>query len=363
MSTVSTAFSAITTGSCAEVIIDLSETALSQANLGTPNGVLGALTSDLNKQGFELSLDPNKSRPASGSHRKVYTSDVVPLCNQDTTAEGACASPSYSADAVASKFKAVEHRINQSIQRKITLDLDAFKSFCLSPREYMAKRLIAMRQGVLDEINSKLIDGVIAYNGNYADGTSSISQSKEVSFTTSTNIFDPRGYAKVKDEYAQLGHPYIIPIIVGGSHIQGLITNAQFLGGTNAAGVNTYVLPNAFLDYGVDVAYGAGSHLLTWAPGSIQAVGYNDVTDDMIATSVPMHREKMRIPDPFGAGLGTWDFYFNVDSTGCIYEMRYELWFDAIVPVPYDGTCGKKPILHFEVSCDANACIGAGSGA
>jgi len=360
MSTISTAFNGITTGSCAEIVIDITETALSQANLGTPTGTLGALVSPENKGTFELILDPNKSRPTSGSHRKVYTKDVAPVCNQDTEADGPCATPSFTPDSVASNFKFVEHRIDLSIQRKITMDLEAFKSFCINPKEYLAKRLTAFRQGVLQEINTKLIDRVIAYAGNYADGTNSISAPKNVSFLTSGAggyLFDPTGYSKIKDEYAKLGHPYTTPFVVGGSQVATLLSNSNFYGGTNFNGVTNYAIPNVGVDYGIDVAFADGdNHLLTWDAGSIQAVGYNDITDDMTALSIPMLREKIRVPDPFGTGLGDWDYYFQVDETGCVYEMRWEKWFDALLPVPYDGTCGKKPVLNFLVDCNGNSC-------
>ena len=363
MSTVSTAFSNVTTDSCSLLVLDITETALSQANLGTPKGVLSALISPTNKAGFMLDLSPSKERPSSTSVRKVYTSDTVGLCNQDTTPDGACATPSFSTDDVAGSFKSVEHRIEQGIQRKIVLDVEEFKAFCLTPAEYLTKKLLAMRDGVHQEINSKLTDTVIAYAGTYADGTSSISATKAVSFTNSTSNFDPRGYAKIKDEYAKLGHQFSTPIIVGGSHISSLETLAAFSGGTNAQGTNLYRLPNVYQDYGVDIALANGeNNLITWSPQSIQVATYNDVSADMVRLSVPFSREKSIVPDPFGTGLGDWSFYFDVDSTGCKYELRWELWFDAITPVPYDGTCAKKPILLFTADCDANACPDSSSG-
>lgn len=359
MSTVATAFSAITTGSCAEIVIDITESALSTANLGQPKGILEALTSPQNKGSFELALDPNKSRPTSGSHLKVYTSDVIPLCDQDTTATGACATPSYSADDVAAKFKAVEHRVDESIQRKIVMDLEAFKSFCLAPADYLRKRLLAMRDGVQAEVNSKLVPKAIAYAGTYSTGVSSVAPTVNLAFVKANSaggfLFDPTGYAKIKDEYAKLGSPYVTPFIVGGSHVGTLQTISGFMGGSNVNGVTSTAIPNLYLDYTVDTAFeNELNNLITWAPGSLQVVGTNAISDAMVATSVPMH-QKTIVPDPFGTGLGDFDFYFNVDATGCIIELRWEKYFDLITPVPY-GTCANKPILNFLVDCSANDC-------
>lgn len=256
MSTVSTAFSAITNASCAEVVIDITETALSTANFGRPKGFLNAVTTDENKMGFSLILDPNKDRPTSGSFRKVYTSDTIPLCNQDTTAQGACFTPSITADDVPSKFKAVEHRIDLSIQRKISFDLASFKEFCISPQEYLTKRLLAMRDGVQQEINTKLIAKAIAYQGAYNNGVDSLANPINLTWLKANSaggyIFDPVGYAKIKDEYAKLGHPYSNIITVGGSHVGTILSLASYMQGSNVNGVTNTAIPNLYLDYGVD---------------------------------------------------------------------------------------------------------------
>lgn len=368
MSTVSTAFSAITTASCAETVIDITETALSTANLGRPKGFLDALTSEANRGSFSLTLDPNKDRPTSSSHRKVYTSDTISVCNQDTTAQGACFTPSFSADDVASKFKTVEHRIDLSIQRKITFDLEAFKAFCISPQEYLTKRLLAMRVGVQQEINTKLIAKGIAYQGAYNNGVDSIANPINLTWLKANSaggyLFDPVGYARIKDEYAKLGHPYSNIFTVGGSHVGTIQSLASFMQGANVNGVSNTAIPNLYLDYGVDAFHNdTDNHLLTWAAGALQVVGYNDVSDDMIRVSTSFQNEKMRVPDPFGTGIeGEWDFYFTKDATGCLYEMRWERWLALISPVPYDGTCGKKPILGFTVDCAGNSCPDSSSG-
>lgn len=366
MSTISTAWSAVTTGSCAEIVIDITETALSSANQGQPKGFLQAVTSTENVGSFELVLNPNQSRPTADSHRKVYTSDIIPLCNQDTTADGACATPSYSADDVEAKFKAVEHRIDESIKRTITMDLEAFQSFCLAPADYLRKRLLAMRDGVQQEVNAKLVPKAIAYVGSYYDGVDSLTNPKNVSFITDNSaggfLFDPTGYAKIKDEYAKIGSPYVTPFIVGGSHIGTLLTFAQFQGGANVNGVTSAVVPNVYLDYEVDVSYADGNNnIITWAPGALQVAGTNAISDAMTQFSVPGLREKTIVPDPFNTGLGDWDFYFNIDETGCIVELRWEKYFDLLTPTPY-GTCANKPILAFTVDCEGNECPDSGSG-
>lgn len=366
MSTVSTAHGALTWESCSLLVSDITETALSTANLGAPKGFLEAVTSEQNVGGFQLAINPNKDIPGASSFQKVYTRDIIPLCDQDTTATGACSTPSYSADDVEAKFKLVEHRIEESIQRKIVMNLDEFKAFCLEPQEYLRKRLLAMRNGVHQEINTKLIPKAAAYAGSYSDGSSSVSPSVAVSFmvdgANGGKLFDPTGYAKILDEYAKIGSPYATPFIVGGSHAAYLKTFAGFAGGANQNGVTSAIIPNLYVDYAVDTTFENGNNnLITWAPGTIQVAGTNAVTDNMMAYSRLMEREKARVADPFGTGLGEWDFYFNIDETGCIIELRWEKYFDLLVPTPY-GTCANKPILNFLVDCAGNDCADSSSG-
>lgn len=365
MSTVTTAYDGINDSCCAKVVQAI-DAVNSSANVQRPVGTLAALISPQNKGTFSLQLDPNKDRPSSTSFRTVYTKDIAPVCGQDTTADGACVAPNFaSTDTIGNGYVYAEHRIEKSIKREIILDVEEFKQFCTSPAQYIADRLIAFRAGVLEEINAKAADQLIAYAGKYFDqlggGSTSISAPKAVSFLSQIAsggyAFDPTGYAKIKDEYAKLGYSYTAPIVVGGSHLGVFQTNAAFMGGSNLNGVVSTAVPNLFTDYSVDVAFAdGGDHLLTWNPGHAQIVGYNDISDDMIALSLMGQRERMRITSPFGDGL-TWDFFYDVDqATGCKYRLKWQLWFDVILPIPYDGTCANKPVLHFDVNCDGNTC-------
>lgn len=363
MSTIATAYNSIEDSACAKVVQAIDKIN-SQALVKYPTGVLDALQSQQNKGTFSLDLTPNKDRPTTGSFRKVNTKDIAPNCTTNSTADSVCTAPSFSADDVAGAYLFAEHEINSSIKREIILDLEEFKKFCISPTEYIADRLIGLSQGVLAEIDTKLTTKVAAYMGKYKGQVApnnSISAPKDVSFLTSNTmggfLFDPTGYAKIKDEYSKLGFAYDSPIIVGGSHIGVFQTSAQFMGGANINGVSNGVVPNLFVDYNVDAFFNDnGNHLLTWKPGAIQVVSVNGITDDMIRMSTQNVQERMRVKSPFGDGF-EWEFYFDKDlSTGCKYRMKWQLWFDAIVPIPYDGTCVGKPILHFGTNCYGNTC-------
>lgn len=365
MSTISTAYNSLEDSSlCAKVIATI-DNVNSITNVKRPTGVLDALNSPENRGTFSLVLDPNKDRPTSGSFRKVYTKDISPVCNQDTDAGSVCAAPSFSStDDVAAGYVFAEHNIDLSIKREIILDLEDFKSLCEDPSTYLANRLLAFRSGVHQEVNTKVINRLIAYGGQYygqSNPNNSINAPKDVSFLAENAnggfLFDPTGYAKIVDEYAKKGYAYTTPIIVGGSHVAVFKTNAMFMGGTNVNGVTATGVPQLYVDHQIDVEFGDGKNwLATWAPGHVQLLGVNEITDAMIALSVPNHREKMRVPDPFGTGLGDWDFLFDVDSTGCKYKLTWQKWFDAALPIPYDGTCATKPVLFFNADCVGNTC-------
>ena len=368
MSTINTTYNSVTDTCCGKTILAI-EKLNSNTEVQKPVGSWLALTSPLNKGTFSLQLDTNKGRPSTvDSFRKVYTKDIRPVCDQDTTADSACASPSFSGgDNVASTYVFAQHLIDLSIKREIDLDDEEFENFCINQEQYIMDKLSAFRGGVLDELNTKVNERLVTYMAAYSDQTApdnSISDPKSVSFLVPNSaggfVFDPTGYAKVKDEYNKLGYSYIAPIVVGGSQLSVFQTSSAFLGGTNVNGVTSTSVPNLFVDYGVDAVMNDGAnHLFTWKPGALQVVSANAITDQMIKNSVPNMRERMRVTSPFGDGL-TWDYYYDVASNGCERKIKFQLWFDVIQPVPYDDTCAKAPVLHFDTGCTANTCPSSG---
>lgn len=368
MSTINTAYNSITDSTCALTVLAI-EKVNSNTEVLKTIGSWQALTSPLNKGTFTLNLDPNKGRPTTvDSFRKIYTKDIKPICDQDTEADDACANPTFgSGDDVAGNYVFAQHLIDLSIKREIALDDQEFENFCINQEQYIADRLLAFRSGVLEELNLKVNQRLVTYMARYSDQTApdnSVSEPKSVSFLVPNGaggfVFDPTGYAKIKDEYNKLGYSYVSPIVVGGSQLSVFQTNASFMGGTNVNGVTSTSVPNLFVDYGVDSVMNDGNnHLFTWRPGALQVVSANAITDQMIRNSVPNQRERMRVTSPFGDGL-TWDYYYDVAANGCDRTIKFQLWFDVIEPVPYDETCAKAPVLHFLTGCTANSCASSG---
>jgi len=369
MSTINTSFNSIT-NSCAGITILAIDKLNSNAEVVKPTGSWSALTSPLNIGTFTLQLDPNKGRPSTAdSFRKVYTKDIKPVCDQDTTADSACANPSFNGgDDVAGNYVFAQHLIEMSIKREIDLDDQEFEAFSINQEQYIADRLMAFRPSVLEELNTKVNERLVTYMASYSDQTApdnSISDPKSVSFLVPNLaggfVFDPTGYAKIKDEYNKLGYSYISPIVAGGSQLSVFQTNSAFMGGTNVNGVTSTSVPNLFVDYGVDTVMNDGTnHLFTWKPGALQIVTANAITDQMIKNSVPNLRERMRVTSPFGDGM-TWDYFYDVAPSGCERKIKFQLWFDVIQPVPYDETCAKAPVLHFNTGCTANTCTNSGT--
>jgi len=356
MSTIATVYNSVNDSCCAKVIIAIDKMN-SQTNVLQPTGLLNALKSTENTAGFKLELDPNKDRPTSGSFRKVYTKDVAPSCNETSVADDVCSVPTFTPDNVASLYKFVEHTVDIPIKREITMDLAEFQKFCISPDEYLADKLMSMRSGVWQEINKNISGRVLAYMGAYYG---QVTPANSVSAPKQINLFnDPTlgysGFGLIKDEYAKLG--YIEnPIIVGGSLVSNALNANANGNGFKQSGYAPTFLPNGFVDYQIDseIADGA-NHLFTWAPRSLQFVSTTEITDAMIKNSVINSRERNRVTSPFGDGM-VWDYFYDVDPTGCLMKIRFQTWYDVIAPVPYDNVCAKKPILHFLTGCTPNAC-------
>lgn len=365
MSTINTAYNSVNDSTCALTVLAI-EKINSNTEVLKPVGSWQALTSPLNKGTFTLNIDPNRGVPREANgFRKIYTKDIKPICDQDTSADDACADPKFGdGDNVPSNYVFAQHLIDLSIKREIALDDQEFENLCINQEQYIADKLLAFRSGVLEELNLKVNQRLLTYMAAYESQVApanSVSDPKSVSFLVPNSaggfVFDPTGYSKIKDEYNKLGYSYISPIVVGGSQLSIFQTNSSFMGGTNVNGVNSTSVPNLFVDYGVDSLINDGeSHLFTWKPGALQIVSANAITDQMIKNSVPNLRERMRVTSPFGDGL-TWDYYYDVAPNGCDRIIKFQLWFDVIEPVPYDDTCAKAPVLHFLTGCKANTCV------
>ena len=51
----------------------------------------------------------------------------------------------------------------------------------------------------------------------------------------------------------------------------------------------------------------------------------------------------------------------DVNPTGCIYKMRYELWFDLIMPTRMMEHVAETSVT-FTVDCGTNACLSSAVG-
>jgi hypothetical protein len=281
----------------------------SNTEVQKPVGSWLALTSPLNKGTFSLQLDPNKGRPSTvDSFRKVYTKDIQTSMRPRYDSRSCLCNPSFGGgDNVAGTYVFAQHLIDLSIKREIDLDDEEFENFCINQEQYIADKLSAFRGGVLDELNTKVNERLVTYMAAYSDQTApdnSISDPKSVSFLVPNSaggfVFDPTGYAKVKDEYNKLGYSYCTDCSWWFSIKLYSKLSSAFIGGTNVNGVTSTSVPNLFVDYGVDAVMNDGAnHLFTWKPGALQVVSANAITDQMIKNSVPNMRERMRVTSPF----------------------------------------------------------------
>lgn len=353
-----TAFNGATNSCCAllEVAVDNLQ---SIANIEQPNGIFTFIKKDTDTSPVEIKLDGEKDAPKTGSFRKLYTKAVVPECSNTTTPIEVCVAPSFSSAPLSSSNQWIEHTFTTlPIEREIDFDVESFQKFCETPDTYLANKLLAMRQGVIQEINTKTIQALQAYAGQYKEqiggANNSISNPKAVNLFQSSGT-GYNGYALIMNEYGKLGYANSRPYLVGGSSVgtlQGVVG-----GGYNQAGYQAPVSnPFIGLDYGIDTAFGdANEHYLTWLPGTFIYGTVSEISSALNANQIMRQRERNVVTSPFGDGF-MWDYYFDADiATGCKYKMRFKLNFEVLCPVPYVD-CMPKPALHFIGSCTENPC-------
>lgn len=320
-------------------------------------GLTEALLSAENRAGFSLELPKSIVGYTPTAGKKVYTKAIKQNCDPSGAKRDVC-DDTVSSEALQDMYVTSEHTVEQYVKRTITVNEYDFAAFCESPEAYINNRLLAYRNGVIQEINQKLVDTVLGYMGAYSYQTgvdTSVTVPESVSLIAPNSfvggtVYSNTGYAHIVNHYARLNY-LGSPIVVGGQHVGHLVG----MGGTAPQ------IPNIYVDYSVDTTINDTLfHLLSWMPGTLQLVTYNEITDALISKNIVGKRERITAINPFGesasAGL-EWDVYVDHSDSGCLMSITYQLNFDVICPTPYDLTCGKKPALHFLSDCVQMDCL------
>ena len=326
------------------------------ANKSQPLGIYEAVKFSTEQSSVEVIIDSEKDRPATGSFRKVYTKGVLPDCNTDSTPRLLCDIPTVGTT-TDSPTAYLEHTVEQSITRTITMDLTDFKKFCENPQEYLSKIINSYRLGVQQEINKKTLERLLVYMGQYKAQIGTADNS--LSVPEQVNLFNDlsqgySGYALIKDQYAQLGHTAGEPIVIGGTHVSTSLNSASRGVGYNQAGYAPDMLPNGFVDYSINPLFNDGQdHAITFMPGTFIYVNYNDINKNIVELNNSDRIRKVT-KSPFGDSF-KWDFYFDVDPSGCKYQITWQTWIDVLCPQVYND-CISKPALHYLLGCTPNPC-------
>lgn len=332
-------------------------------------GTTLAVNSPVNRQGFEFEYDVPRARPTSSSNRKVSIYGNPKNCKTvQTSAIDVCAgTTAETTDLIDTQLTVENYR---GITR--TYDRALYRDTCDTSdgraAQKIAENLFYDALQIIKQENDDLIDAIIAGRDNYFDGTSSVSAEKTLPLYSSTvpRVPQPGNLFIALNEYQRKGYG-VTPQMVGGGYLDRFMYDANFYtGDMSATGRDLSKapapIPEIYTDWQVDAVFAdGGAHALTWTPGHVQMLYWNDY-----ASRSPLRRSTgtityttLVIDLPF---IGPQEFDYVVYDADCDHEIDVTLsrysnpW---IIPSTFfAGTAcgGQQSVLSWSLDCADTTC-------
>lgn len=332
--------------------------------LATPTykkGVMEALQSPLNAlAGSKFTqLASGDIRPGQGA-RKVRMEYLAPNCTEYDGTSGTVVNPcSISGSAQTRKFADYEvGLISTAITTELTVD--SLKSMCLGKELVLGEWLAQTAPKIDEDLNAQLAAKVYSLMSTYSNGDSSITDPETINLINSAGVPNLIALTKLNAIYKKRG--YTSPMIVGGAHVEGILSAmGANMYGQNANGVNyASYTANMFSDFQMDaVIDNSETNLLTWAPGAIQMIEwYNteglgqikkgNVQIGGLPSTYEQEAAKVRINGKF------YDFYMTYSCNKWVIALQKIV---DVADLPIDVVCENKyPALAFISGCGDGAC-------
>lgn len=247
-------------------------------------GMLNALVSDANRTAQGFSVLPNRDKPSAANKQITvrytpYICETSDISSIDKCNLGEGATPTY---------LSANYIVDDIAIHKWSIDGEAFRSMCESPTEVTAKWLRENFNVFLGIIDRKALEAAVPLMGNYPlganQGDNSNTDPYPVNLVDSNNNFQPMALALLTEQFDAMGKFGIDPMIVGNGYL-GLVEKMRAYSGINDNGVNTNYrggMENTFIDDLIDktIPHQDGPRMLTWVPGSLQLITWNEFTDN-----------------------------------------------------------------------------------
>lgn len=325
---------------------------------GTPagradnHGMVNALKSDMNREGFEIIGEiGTKGRPVNSDVPvQLEVEYELPNCEAATSTASTLCDTGVAQGDLDGYIRPTVDRV-KSVTKRLTLE--QFDKLCREPSEYFARMARRMAKTINDGMNADLIELAYATMGNYEGGVDSKVTPFSIPLLNPKGFAQRQAYTKVKKEFRKQKSDSM-PIVVGGE-ILGDAALTAVLGGTGAESRNAdpnLKIIDDFYDTQLDatlqaVAADTNSHLLSWTKGALQLLewyqykgNYEMSKEDYTTTTIVIDGMKY----DYSIKFSECGFYWDISLM-----KHYGLFYfpDAVYTPCYTGN--NK--LHFLGTC------------
>lgn len=288
----------IVAASCCAVQIGYLETQNQPNSLGATLGLIKALNSPANKQGFLGQSLMGDGAPVSGSACKLQLKYVAPDCAASTDVNDLCEDAT---GVTSSPVKTTEFTFTMSTDnrgKKMHWTEEQFLCACEGKDFVVQATTDAKMKRILIDEEKALLASAFACLGKYCDATDSTTDTKTANiFNADGTHAQPAGWDIVDSQLKNMGFTGR-PIIVGGDYLRKYINLTTFSGtGANSVGaLQNLIGPNGPYDFYYSsefdkvispLAPTPGNYAMVLAPGVMQMLEYLKFDSDKLKRKTP----------------------------------------------------------------------------
>lgn len=247
-------------------------------------GALNAILSDANRTAQGFQVIPNREKPSQDNKTisiryMQYQCESSDISSIDKCNLGEGATPT---------ILTANYYIDDVVIHKWSIDENEFRRICETPSEITGAWYRQNVNAFLEKYDRKVLEKLVPLMGSYPIGVNAGENSNTEAYTIpildGSGNFQPGAIALIQEQFDSMGIFGYSPIIVG-KGLFGYADKVRAFSGVNIDGVNTNYrggLENLFIDDLIDktIPHSDGSRMLTWAPGAIQLLTWNEFTDD-----------------------------------------------------------------------------------
>ncbi len=329
-----------------------------------PTGMLNALQSPLNTDGFEAVATgafPGKGIPANAGRPKVEIRYKKPVCGDaDETPTDVCDSDDNAAD----PFGYQEFNIPSAnyLERKFTVSQSQFDAICEGRDMTIATHTRDNIKILRNSLEKKMIEILQTRAGNYVEGINSLTTPKTLNLfgvVDGQPYANPTAFLEPKSQYRRM-YSDLPPIMVGGEafarywdvrKMAGLGSQATFADPNNYGGIAPFT--SLMMDSVLNPANEGDSYMLSWLPGTAQMVTWTQNRGEREFLNHP-NTVRTTIED---RGI-TYDYAMHFDDCELTWTIKISVWYDLFtLPVALQGSCYNwNYILNWLGDCGDTTC-------